>query len=1480
MRIALTVVSPAARQRADIVIEADPTTTIEQIAVELDRLAFSGFASASGETHVLRFPNPAIYGNLAARTDPGIASEPVPAYIEFQRLDPRLTLKDSPIRDGAVLSLGSPDGCVRPEPTGIAEIRVAGGPGAGAVHRVNLGDADIGSGSVAIRVSDDSLPPYALRIRVEPRGNVQVAPFPEVAATLDREPLTGPTEWHTGQQITVGSTLLQLAPYEPPDAALHPSEDGAGIDFNRPPRLLPPPRITKFSLPKPPEKQQRRPLPILMAVAPLAMGAMLYFLTKQVYTLAMCGLSPIMAFGNWLSSRKEGRVSYATKLTQYNERKAAIEREAKDALEAERIQKRDDCPDPATVLSIASGPRRRLWERRRTDPDYLVLRAGTADQPSAVELTDPTQEEHRMKVFWDIPDAPVTIPLAQRGVLGVAGPQDAPRALGRWIVAQAAVLHSPNDLQIWVLTDSTGQRSWDWTRWLPHCRGGDNATALIGNSADTTSTRITELLAIINERHQAGDGNRPVIFTPDIMVVFDGSRKLRSLPGAIQILREGPRVGVYSICLDADERLLPAESQAVAVLEPNGLLRVQQMNARTTGGVRPDYVSPGWSERVGRGLAAVRDASDEESTVELPTSSRLLDVLRLEPPTAEMIARRWQAGGISTVAVIGESYDGPFGIDLKRDGPHGLIAGTTGAGKSELLQTFVASLAAANRPDAMNFVLIDYKGGSAFKDCARLPHTVGMVSDLDGHLTQRALASLSAELKRREEILLHAGAKDIEDYNDTRRLRPDLGLGPLPRLVLIIDEFASLVAELPDFVTGLVGIAQRGRSLGVHLILATQRPAGVVSADIRANTNLRIALRVTDPSESQDVIDVPDAAWISKSVPGRCFVRSGASGPVGVQSARIGGRRPGTVTRERVTVTVSAAGWSDLGRPLPQTRAAEATDDGTMQTDLALLVDAIADAARLSRFGPQRSPWLAPLPEIITLNDVPPVPSRGDGEVSPAPFGIMDVPARQGREPMALDLAHGGHLVVAGAARTGRSTVLRTIAGAIAARDSAADVHLYGIDCGAGALLPLTALPHCGAVVTRDQTDRIERLLAKLRGEIGRRQQILAMDGFAGLAEQRARATDPSQRLPWIVLMLDWWEGYFAAYEKYDYGKLIDSFLQILREGSTVGLRAVVTTDRQAMLGQTGTVFERRMVLRLNDPGDATLAGIPERLMPVSQPPGRIMIEGQPDPLEVQVALLDQDPSGPAQVAALRQIGSAVRPVAGRLRPMRVDALPSRITLEETLRLDPSFTPPSPVWAMTGAGGDELTPVGLDLVEDGPGLTIAGPARSGRSTTLMTMALSLLSRGTPVLAITPRRSPLRSLAGRPGMLGVLGSDVTPDAVTSAIGGRDRYVVILDDAELLVGGPMSKPLEEILASGRDAEHGLIIASTVGDLSKAFGGFAKETLKSRAGVLVAISSVNDGDIFGIRLPRNASSAGVGRGLLVKPGTVAPIQLAVPE
>jgi len=1480
MRLALTVVSPASRQVADVVLDADPATPVEEIADELERFAGAGFAPAWGEAadahaggetgaRVLRFPGPRSHGSLAM---PGPAAKPesrsVPLYIDYQRVAPGLTLAGSPLRDGSVISLGSPEGCLYPEPTGLVEIRVAGGPASGAVHRLSLGETDVGSGqAVAIRVADPLMPEFALHIAVDRLGGCQVAPHAGTQATLDGEPLTAAAQWQPGQQIAVGATLLGLAPYEPPDAALHPSQDGAGIDFNRPPRLLPPERMTRFQLPMPPAQSERRPLPVLMAVVPVLMGVAMAVFMHMIYMLAMCALSPVMLIGNHITERKHGRKSYAQKMAEYREHKARITRDARQALDAERIAWRADCPDPATVLSIASGPRRRLWERRRTDPDYLLLRVGTADLPSAVELTDPEQDEHRRQVFWTVPDAPVTMPLPERGVVGVAGPADTPRAIGRWLVAQAATLHSPNNLQVYVLTDSSGRESWEWARWLPHCRptSGQGCAALIGNDAESVAARIAELLAIVTARHKAlrEQSFQQARFDTDILVVFDGSRKLRSLPGVIQVLREGPQVGVYAVCLDADERLLPAECQAVAVAAPDGL-RVQQMMADVIREVRPDHVSPGWCNRLARGMAPIRDVSDDDDAAGLPNSSRLLDVLRLEPPTAEGIAARWNAGGRSTLAMVGESYDGPFGIDLRKDGPHGLIAGTTGSGKSELLQTIVAALAVANRPDEMTFVLVDYKGGSAFKDCVQLPHTVGMVTDLDSHLVERALVSLSAELTRREHILADAGAKDIEDYQflldrERRgggRQRPE----PMPRLLIVIDEFASMARDLPDFVTGLVNIAQRGRSLGIHLILATQRPSGVVSADIRANTNLRIALRVTDTVESADVIEAPDAAHITKATPGRAYVRLGHASLIPFQSARVGGRRPGTAAAVTVRPWLAPVGWTDLGRPEPARPAARLREQEEI-TDLKVLVEQVRRAVRGLRIPPQHSPWLPALPASVQLTDV-----RTETTGS---FGIEDLPGRQLQRPAILNLETFSHLMAAGAPRSGRSQLLRTIAGTLAMSHSCADVHLYGIDCGNGALLPLADLPHCGAVVTRTQTERAVRLLGRLAAELTSRQELLAEGGFADVTEQRS-AVSPASRLAHVVVFLDRWEGFIPALGELDAGRLTDTVTRILGEGASAGIHLVMTGDRSLLAGRISALCEEKLVFKLAEKDDYALAGLRPRDMPDEITPGRAFRTGSG--IEVQVALLAPDASGQGQAAALREIAASCASrdasVPAAQRPFRVDVLPSRIAFADAWRLRPAGGT-SPLWGLVGVGGDELVGRGPDLADGVPAFVVAGPPKSGRSTILASMARSFLAAGTPVVLATPRPSPLRALGGLDGVLRVFdGDDLDEEEFAAALGAAgDRCAVLIDDAELLKNCGAGGELSKIIAFGSDSGRALVFAGDADGICVGFAGWQVEAKRARRGCLTAPHTLPEGELIGMRLTHSliGQPARAGRCLL---------------
>lgn len=1455
----------------------------------------------------------------------------------------------STLRHGSVVGIGADAGDAWDEPVGACEVRIVSGRSAGRVHRLAPGRHEVGSARAASVRVDAGAPERAVVLDVAVDGSVTVTPDPSVVGVsvpaplrrralegpivirsaaapapaggrrgrprryaaqlaqarsladgfeeidanadrplvhLDRTALDAPRAWRPGASLVVGDVVLELAEHEPPNASLSPSPEGATLDFNRPPRLLPPARPSDFQLPPEPRNPERQPFPLAMMLLPVVMGGAMFLITRSAFSLIIMALSPAMAVSNWVSSRRSRRGQHVEAVRTYAERRARIESDAYAALSEESLARRRELPDPATVLLFATGPRVRLWERRRTDPDWMLARVGTADVASEVSLRDPDRDQHTATQHWTAADVPVAVPLARVGVTGVAGADEDRRRVAGWMVAQVAAAHSPADVSVVLLTEAAGEQAWRWVRWLPHVRRDSGPVVSVGNDDETTARRVAELLDLVERRRAAASDSggfvtKQAVLPPPVLVVLDGARRIRLLPGLVTLLREGPAVGVLFLCLDEQERQLPEECQAVVRVEAGGST-VSVAGQEVVDAVRTDVVDEAWLERLARALAPIKDISSEDLSSTLPSSSRLLDVLELDPPRPAQILSGWSRGGRTTSAVIGETGDGLFAVDIRSDGPHGLVAGTTGSGKSELLQTLIASLAVGNRPDEMTFVLVDYKGGAAFKDCNNLPHTVGMVTDLDTHLTTRALESLAAELRRREHQLAGAGAKDIEDYLAGK----GPGDAPMPRLLIVIDEFAALVAELPDFVTGLVDIARRGRSLGVHLLLATQRPAGVVSAEIKSNTNLRIALRVTDRNDSQDVIEGPESAEIPQGLPGRAYARLGHSSLVAFQASRVGGRPP--TAAGGGAVHVAALTWPLLGRSVDAPRAA-VEDDVDTPTDLASLVRAITDAAQQGAVSAPPPPWLPALPEVVTLDEL----EAAAGTAAPAsplalPYGLVDLPSQQRRDVAAHDLATAGHLAVVGAPRSGRSTVLRTLAAALGERVSPRDVHLYGVDCGNNALLPLVGLPHTGAVVTRDQPDRLARLTRRLRAEISRRQQLLAEQSFADVTEQRENAA-PDERLPYLLVLLDRWEGFVQAFEDYDSGVLLDLWTQILQEGPGAGVKVVLTGDRSLLVGRVATLTEDRVMLRMPEAGDYTAVGLSPRQVPGSLPDGRAFRSRGSQ--ELQVCVLDAETGGAEQVAALQRIAreatrraqEAAGTVPAGQVPFRVDDLPTRVTLADALALGPGLAPSA---VPAGVGGDTLTLFGLEAEEHGPGLLVVGPRRSGRSTALLTMATSALDRGWKVGLVTPRRSPLRDLAGRPGVVGELTLESARDEIAALLAAlaptpTAPTLLLVDDLELVgADGPLADAIVDHVGALRD-KPGLVVAGgTTDELGGAYRGPVPALKRARSGLILAPQSPNDGDVFGLRLPRSVVGGGTpGRGILSASGQWQPVQVPTP-
>lgn len=1444
---------------ADVVVDADPTTLVRDVVKNLLDSLDPSQAPTSG----------------------GLSASAV--YLDDKPLDLSQPLAGSGIHDGAVLWLGRPGPAGRTG-GGLVTVRAVAGVDAGRVWYLEAGEHRIGAGA-GCRVRLGTEPDVAAVVRVSLDATVRVrAATHPATAELDRTALPGhDVAWPETGQLLVGDTVLEAHPLLRPDAVIEASPDGEYLDYNRPPRLLPPTRRTVFRLPVKPKAPQPSALPWLAALLPAVFGGAVAIVMHNPLFWMMAGMSPVMMVGSWLTGRRQGRLNHRRQLGEYQTRYEDTEAAIAAAVDQERRDRRASSPDAAELLILATGPRSRLWERRRTDPDHLLVRIGIADLPTGitVEDGDVTQNPQNRQEPRTARDVPAAFSIAQAGVVGVAGREGWSRRMARWLVGQLAVLQSPRDLQLYVLTDSAGESAWEWAAWLPHTRPmlGQQAIALVGADAETLGRRVAELIDLINTRRRArlDAGAGAVITDPDIVVVMDGARRLRALPGVVTILQEGPAVGIYSICVDADERTLPEECATVVAGTPGLPAALRAQRADQVDRIRVDELSDSWYEAVGRRLAPLRDVSESQGEIALPTSARLLEIIGLEEPTPAAIDARWRSSPRNTRGVVGYSLDGPFSLDLVSHGPHGLVAGTTGAGKSEFLQTLVASLAVVNRPDAMTFVLVDYKGGAAFKDCVDLPHTVGLVTDLDTHLVERALVSLGAELTHREHLLAAAGAKDLDDYIDYASRRPELV--PIPRLVIVIDEFASMARELPDFVTGLVNVAQRGRSLGIHLILATQRPSGVVSAEIRANTNLRVALRVTDSGESTDVIDARDAASISALTPGRAYARLGHSSLIPFQTGRVGGRRP--VGDRAATVDppfLRPVSWLELGLPAPQRpRKVSETDE---VTDLSVLVTAIKRTNDMLGLPAQRRPWLPPLPlaPVVELSSEPVLGERGCPTFS---WAVQDLPRQQRQEPVTVDLATFGHLHIIGAPRTGRSQALRTFAAAAASAASVADLHMYGLDCGNGALLPLTKLPHCGAVVQRSETDRAARLLTRLHAEVLSRQRTLGEGGFADVSEQRASSPE-GERLPHILLLLDRWEGFMGTLSEYDGGALTELIQTLLREGASAGVHLVMAGDRMLLSGRMGSLCEDKLLLRLSDRTDASLAGLNPRAIPENLPPGRGY--RAPGGVEVQVALVAAEPTGPAQVAALHALSARLTEREARvpksLRPNRIAVLPTQLSFDMAWEM---VEAPRPMWALLAVGGDELEPVGADLAGDQPTFLVAGPSRSGRSTALGVMAESLLRGGTELVIGAPMNSPLRQLAGRPGVRGVITSEAPTETEFAELlePGEDPVVLLVDDAEVWRDLTCRDWLRAFVRRASGSRRGVVLGGDVSSVATGFSGWQVEVKKNRRGALLSPPNMSDGDLVGVRLSRSQIAARVTPGAaLVHLGTGTLMTAQIPQ
>jgi S-DNA-T family DNA segregation ATPase FtsK/SpoIIIE len=1195
-------------------------------------------------------------------------------------------------------------------------------------------------------------------------------------------------------------------------------------------------------------------------------------------------------------------------------------------------------PDPDRLWAVVTS-HRGLWERRQEDDDFMHVRIGLGDVPLATPLqldlgSNPLTEfepdllaqgRELVDSLRTLRLAQVVIPAGDLGTLAVVGGGEDGRALVRAMLAQLASFHAPDDLRILAWFRPQDEAAWGWMKWLPHTResavGGpeDRGQHRVGMAVEPTDLEVL-LAQLARPRLDHMDRIREAgalaqsVRLQQAVVVIDGYEP-DGLAGRLSVLDElmtrAREIGVLVITLVKDPDAVPATVGARIDLAEGGWMSYAEAgpHGRREHGVRADVADPKLCEALARAMAPLRLRARRGRTTTVD-SEGVLELLGLAAADRIDARTTWGSGDgrhlLSTPIGVGE--DGaPVVLDLKEaaeggKGPHGLMVGATGSGKSELLRTLVTGLALSHAPEDLAFVLVDYKGGATFAELSPLPHIAGMITNLerDLSLVDRMHEALFGELERRQRVLQDAGSIDrVRDYQRRRQERPDDGLPPMPSLFLVVDEFGELLTSRPDFLDLFVSIGRTGRSLGVHLLLATQRLDEGRIRGLEGHLRYRICLRTFSADESLVALGTRDAFELPP-LPGLGFLKVDSS-MVRFKAALVS--RPYREHRSFVEEpdVVRAFGVTGPGPELAvvgETVPSEPSPQRSVRTEMQVVVDALAKtpAERV------RQVWLAPLPSALTLDAVvadhkPEDSAPGSEGWLRIPVGLRDRPRAQVQEPFVLDFTGAeGHLAVVGAPRSGKSALLQTIVGSLALTHDPGDVQMYCVDLGGGGLHALAGVPHVGAVYGRGDRDGIYRLVRELRALAVARAAEFRRHELAGMADHHSlrRQGRLASRYGEVFLFVDNWALFAQEFED-----LEPEVIDLAASGLHYGIHVVVAGNRwNDMRLSLRDNVGGRIELRLNDPIESEVdRGAAKAL--VDATPGRGLSRARD---HVQAALPRVD--GRADVGGLGLgIEGLVTEVAARwsgsASAPQILMLPAEVLLEDIP--DPA-TDPEPGVAI-GIEEFGLEPVRVDLFEGDPHFVIYGDGESGKTTLLRGWTRGMAEKHPPEavrIAVVDYR---RTLLGAVPRGHLFGYACTPDQaaevaarLAAELSARlpsgqsamehlqpdawsgPRFVLFVDDYDL-VAGPAGNPLGDLvglLAQGRDVGFHLVLARRVGGAARSsFEPLLQRVRELSTPGLVMSGDPNEGPLIGVQ---KGEPLPPGRGYLIRRRRTSLVQVAL--
>ncbi len=1278
-------------------------------------------------------------------------------------------------------------------------------------------------------------------------------------------------------------------------------------------------------------------MPVVMIFASVGMmGMMFYFAPRQPAAMIMPGMMMISTIGMMAGGMGSGKGQKKAEMNEdrkdYLRYLGQMRDRAREAADEQRAEREWVHPDPQQLWSLATT--RRMWERRQNDPDFCHLRAGRGSQRLATRLvppqTGPVEElepiatlalRRFVRAHSLVPDLPISIALRGFAAVGLLGEMEDRRNLARALLAQLVTFHAPDDLLIAVVSAGRTKQQWEWMKWLPHTQhptdiDGIGQRRMMANSLAEIEAMLDENL---RDRQRFTRNAPPPPDQPHIVIVIDDGDISRE---EMIILEEG-LVGVTLLDLNECLGNLTARRGLRLVIENN------QLGARSASGVEwfgaPDQLTVVECEALARRLSPYRmgaagEASGDggEDPLAMSNNPPLLEFMGIpgDPITFD-VQQAWRPRPKR------DRYRIPFGIgehgqsvelDIKEAaedgmGPHGLCIGATGSGKSEFLRTLVLGLLASHSSTALNMILVDFKGGATFLGLDKAPHVAATITNLAGDLSlvDRMKDAIAGEVSRRQEVLAKGNYKNVWDYEKARENGAQID--PLPALFICIDEFSEMLTAKPDFIDIFLQIGRVGRSLQMHMLLASQRLEEGKLRGLDTFLSYRIGLKTFNAAESRAAIGVPDAYELPPipgsgylSVQGMPLTRfkalyvSGTYRPSGMQSAGESvavrsDKRPRFFVPDFIEIP------KEPERPIEPVKVEEKKkEDGNEPTQLELIVERL-----IGQGPPAHEVWLPPLNEPPTMDTMlPPLDVTPDRGLTPPQYpanstlqiavGVVDKPFEQRRDLLWADFAGAaGHGAVVGGPQSGKSTLLRSIIASMALTHTPQEAQFYCIDLGGGTLASMENLPHVGGFAGRLDVDKVRRMVAELQTLISERElrwREQRIDSMTEFRNRKRRGEIKDDHFGDAFLIVDGWMNFRQEFE------MVEPQIQALAaQGLSYGVHVIVAANRwaeirPAMKDLLGTRFE----LRLGDPSESEI----DRKVAQNVPPGRPGRGLTGDKLHFLTALPRIDTSQDPQT-----VSSGVQDLDAKLnqawqgpRAPQVRMLPDLLDYEQFMAQVQQVNPNRGHLVPVGVNEDELAPVYFDFDAD-PHFMALADGESGKTNILRTIVRGIMTSYTSSEALIVLADFRRTMLGFIDTDHLLTYAVSatqfadtvkevrgslsrrmpgPDVTQEQLRNRSWWTgpevfVIVDDYDLVApqgGANPMQPLAEFIPQAKDVGLHVIVVRRMGGASRAMYDPIMGKLKEIAApIFVGSGSKEEGNIIGNLKP---SPQPPGRGTLV--------------